>query len=1050
MAFVGLRAEPAAAAPAERPQIVAEDVDDAVIGPSTSPAVSTSIADTVWIADWTFDAPGGGCTDAGWVKWDNRVLNVHDDSQFWHVDNRFHGQGGVISGRAATLSKHDLCWFQNGYGNSNDFSIILTYSGANATLAFDKASDSEIGFDFVTVEADSAGVSEVLGDPSVNPNRSPAFYRDQLLQTDGFDPGSHIALALPDYGAGIHEAYIRFASDGVYSDEDGLWPTALQAGLVVDNIVVTGGTAYSETFEGALNPNVTLIETANARPFFDAPWLRVRLPVTDNDPCQDNLTCAWLGSDPNLPAFDPSMGFGPGGAVVRNWLDDAVASPWVSLASTPLAPATVLRFRRFPGQRSDQLITQGFRVRSKVRIDNTDTPAPGDSIDCVSAWSGTSFNTLATFTWSTLTTDMTLRLAPSAAEIQVGFRTSDWQYLIGVGPPAVLNPGPGPYWDRVRIGRVVHTGPALDEGLAGPRSQAQDAFPTVLDPSIVGGEHYVPDGGNRFGTCAFSQGHGLQIPFGQPDQVITGDSICMTAVDTRGAGGISSVRLYGAITSGPHAGKAPGPYASVGGFFEVNAEMSRSQFGNIVANRWFVDLDDTYFRGGDVLQYFWAATDNQGGFASLPTGISALPISVAQAEIATGGLYEVNYLPVIDWDPAYLAAVVAHPTGDINPTPEQIAASSQRNCILYYQKTTSRRRSGPTQRTHFMYTLDELGYAGNYDVYDVMGYGDTGNQLGGRASVAQCSGYALIIQDDGRSNLTPNIPDREGGDANQVPQASWYRAYLAQGASSLAGTATFWSIGENTGFLHRNNPLFAVDFGLSGVVTNQGLAVSPIVRGKTTNTWASGAVTDFTGDEFTLNGGCPSIRAYDMANASGGATLTHRYVSGMSESTGGAMVMNRNAASKWNTVWMGFGWLDILFAGAPANPGPQELLATKVLDAVLPAPCQRDPNPTDGGGDPTLDAPPAVTALHPNVPNPFNPTTRIGYDLATAGRAQLRIYDVTGRLVRTLVDEVRAPGRYTATWTGLDAAGAKVASGVYFARLDATGFATTRKMVLLQ
>jgi flagellar hook assembly protein FlgD len=91
-----------------------------------------------------------------------------------------------------------------------------------------------------------------------------------------------------------------------------------------------------------------------------------------------------------------------------------------------------------------------------------------------------------------------------------------------------------------------------------------------------------------------------------------------------------------------------------------------------------------------------------------------------------------------------------------------------------------------------------------------------------------------------------------------------------------------------------------------------------------------------------------------------------------------------------------------------------------------------------------------VSALHPNVPNPFNPTTTIAFDLASAGRVQLRIYDVTGKLVRTLVDESRPAGRYTETWTGIDVVGARVASGVYFYRLDAMGFASTRKMVLLQ
>jgi hypothetical protein len=146
---------------------------------------------------------------------------------------------------------------------------------------------------------------------------------------------------------------------------------------------------------------------------------------------------------------------------------------------------------------------------------------------------------------------------------------------------------------------------------------------------------------------------------------------------------------------------------------------------------------------------------------------------------------------------------------------------------------------------------------------------------------------------------------------------------------------------------------------------------------------------------------------------------------------------------------MGFGWLDVRDQEQPANPGPQEVLATKILDGTVPAACQSG-DPTDRPGDAAVEAVPAVTALHQNVPNPFNPTTTIAFDLASAGHVQLRVYDVTGKLVRTLLDTWRPAGRYAETWTGLDATGAKVASGVYFSRLDSEGFVATRKMVLLQ
>jgi len=89
--------------------------------------------------------------------------------------------------------------------------------------------------------------------------------------------------------------------------------------------------------------------------------------------------------------------------------------------------------------------------------------------------------------------------------------------------------------------------------------------------------------------------------------------------------------------------------------------------------------------------------------------------------------------------------------------------------------------------------------------------------------------------------------------------------------------------------------------------------------------------------------------------------------------------------------------------------------------------------------------------LHQNTPNPFNPTTVIQYDMPPGGgTAKLQVFDVSGRLVRTLVDGFVEGGERFTEWSGRDGRGAAVASGVYFYRLTAPGFSETRKMVLLK
>ena len=89
--------------------------------------------------------------------------------------------------------------------------------------------------------------------------------------------------------------------------------------------------------------------------------------------------------------------------------------------------------------------------------------------------------------------------------------------------------------------------------------------------------------------------------------------------------------------------------------------------------------------------------------------------------------------------------------------------------------------------------------------------------------------------------------------------------------------------------------------------------------------------------------------------------------------------------------------------------------------------------------------------LHQNVPNPFNPTTRISFDLAQSENVKISVYDVSGRLVNTLFEGQLGTGPHSVAWDGTSADGARVASGVYFYVLrTATGVVARRSMVMLK
>jgi M6 family metalloprotease-like protein len=94
---------------------------------------------------------------------------------------------------------------------------------------------------------------------------------------------------------------------------------------------------------------------------------------------------------------------------------------------------------------------------------------------------------------------------------------------------------------------------------------------------------------------------------------------------------------------------------------------------------------------------------------------------------------------------------------------------------------------------------------------------------------------------------------------------------------------------------------------------------------------------------------------------------------------------------------------------------------------------------------------PTAAYASPSFPNPLNPGTTIAFGLsAPGGSASVRVYSVTGRLVRTLLDESLPPGHHAAHWDGKDDRGENVSSGVYFYRIEAPGLESRGKMIVLR
>ncbi|MBL7127486.1 MAG: T9SS type A sorting domain-containing protein [Ignavibacteria bacterium] len=85
-----------------------------------------------------------------------------------------------------------------------------------------------------------------------------------------------------------------------------------------------------------------------------------------------------------------------------------------------------------------------------------------------------------------------------------------------------------------------------------------------------------------------------------------------------------------------------------------------------------------------------------------------------------------------------------------------------------------------------------------------------------------------------------------------------------------------------------------------------------------------------------------------------------------------------------------------------------------------------------------------------NYPNPFNPSTKIDFSVPRNSIVTMKIYDITGREVRSLVNQKLSPGKYTVDWNGTDNNGLQIATGVYFYRFVASGNVIVKKMVLIK
>jgi hypothetical protein len=212
-------------------------------------------------------------------------------------------------------------------------------------------------------------------------------------------------------------------------------------------------------------------------------------------------------------------------------------------------------------------------------------------------------------------------------------------------------------------------------------------------------------------------------------------------------------------------------------------------------------------------------------------------------------------------------------------------------------------------------------------------------------------------------------------------------------------------------------------------------------RGAPTNYGISPKIIFWPGrcfsDDFFVFGGCPQLNDFDVMTASGSSEVEMSY--NTSQNANGAVLSNVSLTNPNAAVILsGFSFAyirdDELDGISDRAKHLRDILVW--LGNQLPQ--------TTGAG------PALKNSLSQNYPNPFNPQTTIAFSLKERGAVSLRVYNVAGELVRTLMNESQDKGAHTKVWDGHNDAGQPVSSGVYFYKLVTNNFSQTTKMVLLK
>jgi hypothetical protein len=923
----------------------------------------------------------------------------------------------------------DLCGYQTapGYGDrwNQSFCTKSCLSvGLGVYVEFDAAWDAEPNYDWTTLQVDQCDNHwlDVYGGYGVWDGRS---------ESSPGVPGSvSHSIRIDDrfYPSGSLRIRFNFDSDGYESDYDGLYNS--DGAFILDNIVVydtTGTLVALEDFEDEAwgDHDADDWESCNLPGYGSYAGLFQGGLVVQEDPCIRNLSCFWGFFEGSTAYY--SCGGWPGQRVVPydNTLDQCLQnhiwSPVMPVAGS--GSVWELSFQTYRDLLIPPLVFYDFYVRSWH----------GDPPSCPGRWVGDIYVYYGpNKDWHTSPPDersIGQWIEPGATAIQVALACRDMCCLWS-GSTWCSCHSHSPLFDNVAVYRVAANGPQW----------------SVLEVDCF--QDNFPEDGTITGPARIDAARDL-VDEDNVGRIQPGDSMVVTVDDPDNAMGFhiprdmwSGAAVYCYVSvDGPHSADPPASFAmsgwiddprytvvglvSAGGrnWAQIQCDSVYTDAGAVVAGKYCIDLNDNLFTPGDSIYYFYGARNFNNSWTWYSYWIPG-PNVVYDIETAASYPHEVSVLPAVGRD---------------------VADGGRGGHILYVDGMDDR-----DGQVWFDTAFELLGIDGEVDRYDIIAPSSSmGNHPSERvANISQqiLGIYRTIIWNTGY--LTTSWSEGDG-DPGKSDDTGFVLSFLdgleSPGGIYLTGDNAAdqwsWPVSPSAIALKDTYMNFLVESGNHRRFVN----ISPLVIGETgPGTFFRDAVGE--PDTMVAYGGCPFMSNFDVLTQDGSSVVQMQYHQssvgpGLGPKPAVLSQVTHNGTVDVGFILEGFGYQYIRDAhrNEPMARVEHLMRILRWLNGPLDDPVSARPTTV------------AVNELRQNRPNPFNPTTTIEFQVKHTGHATLKVYNVAGQLVRTLVDERVTAGKlHTVWWKGLNNAGQSVSSGVYFYRLEAGEFTATKKMVLLR